>query len=592
MPPRVSWRELAVDVDAVGAEVVFAKLKAFDIEKSQVMGCTICPGGDQKMRYRLLECGSTTCREASPVKCPWRGKVVTCLESEHASVYDSGEHNTVSCTSSPVRKKLTQPQKAFVRDLAQNHLRPMRIRHALARKFATPLEELPALKTVQNFVNHYARSRLENHDRVEDLKRWIRHQAYDHSKEMTEPFTFTWEMDNEGLPLVGNGSDRKPFLVGISTKALMLRLMVPPESFILHLDSTYKTNRMDYPVLVVGVSDRSRRFHLVAMFIMSQETEPIFRSALLSLRRLYFWMTDKHLTVQYAMADGDRAQFNALSSVFGENPRFCFLMCFFHVMKHIQERVKMLSSDSQARVLTELYDLHFARDQAHYMGMLRAVLHRWMTEATLTAFAQYFYSQWVVGPFGKWQRFATPSGFASTNNPAETFNALLKRDYTLRPFEYAVIPAPTLARRVSEMVREGLLGLAPGQNVESVRSGECSILRVISLPARRVSVAPNRRSEEAIAVSAQMGSNYARKEYEGEPFDGWPVNIQLQSCPCDYFFGFGACVHVLYALRVTAHVDSSGREVLVSRRKIKRGAVAVLPDLGRPRDVGPALSFE
>lgn len=51
-------------------------------------------------------------------------------------------------------------------------------------------------------------------------------------------------------------------------------------------------------------------------------------------------------------------------------------------------------------------------------------------------------------------------------------------------------------------------------------------------------------------------------------------------------------MHVLYALRVTAHVDSSGREVLVSRRKIKRGAVAVLPELGRPRDVGAALSFE
>lgn len=327
-------------------------------------------------------------------------------------------------------------------------------------------------------------------------------------------------------------------------------------------------------------------------------------------------MTNKHLTVQYAMADGDRAQFNALSSVFGDNPRFCFLMCFFHVMKHIQERVKMLSSDSQARVLTELYDLHFARDQAHYTGMLRAVLHRWMTEATLTAFVQYFYGQWVVGPFAVWQRFATPSGFASTNNPAETFNALLKRDYTLRrrlkmgtlllelsgccqdqssssrAFEYAVIPAPTLARRVSEMVREGLLGLAPGQHVEYVRSGECSILRVISLPARRVLVAPNKRTEEAIAVSAQTGSNYARKEYEGQPVDGWPVNIQWQSCPCDYFFGFGACVHVLYALRVTAHVDSSGREVLVSRRKIKRGAVAVLPELGWPRDVGAALSFE
>eukprot|EP00644_Phytophthora_capsici_P013098 jgi/Phyca11/100812/e_gw1.5.1154.1 len=161
---------------------------------------------------------------------------------------------------------------------------------------------------------------MENHDRVQDLAKWVREHAYDASKDMTEPVTFTWDLDNAGLPVIGNGSDHKPFLVGITTKALMLRLMVPPESFILHLYGTYKTSQMDYPVLVVGVSDRSRRFHLVAMFVVSQETEPMFQAALLSLRRLYFWITGNHLTVQYAMTDGDRAQYNALTSVFGDNP--------------------------------------------------------------------------------------------------------------------------------------------------------------------------------------------------------------------------------------------------------------------------------
>jgi hypothetical protein len=91
-------------------------------------------------------------------------------------------------------------------------------------------------------------------------------------------------------------------------------------------------------------------------------------------------------------------------------------------------------------------------------------------------------------------------------------------------------------------------------------------------------------------VSAQMGSNYARKEVEGEPLDGWSVDVQRQWCPCDYWFAFGSCIHVLFALRVTAHVNS--REVLISRRKRKRGEIAVLPVIGRPRTIGPALSFE
>ncbi|KAE8899114.1 hypothetical protein PF003_g16963 [Phytophthora fragariae] len=88
-----------------------------------------------------------------------------------------------------------------------------------------------------------------------------------------------------------------------------------------------------------------------------------------------------------------------------------------------------------------------------------------------------------------------------------------------------------------------------------------------------------------------MGSNYARKEVEGEPLDGWPVDVQRQCCPCDYRFAFGACVHVLFALRVTGHIDSSRREVLISRRKRKRGEVAILPDLGRLQTIDPALNL-
>ncbi|KAE8968998.1 hypothetical protein PR001_g27628 [Phytophthora rubi] len=490
MPKRVSWREIAVDVDAAEGEAVVARLKSFDIDKSQTMGCSICPGADHKMRYRLLECSYETCKGASPVKCAWRGKMVTCLDSEHVSIFEFGEHS--SATASPGRKKLSLAQKAFCRDLAQNHIRPMRIRHALSRKFATPLEDLPPIKTVQNFVNHYGRTQMENHDHLQELTAWIRGHAYNGSETMTEPFTFAWEMDNAGLPIVGNGSDQKPFLVGITTKALMLRLMVLPESFILHLDGTYKTNQLDYPVMVVGVSDRSRRFHLVAVFVMSQETQPMFQAALLALRRLYFWISKQHLTVHYAMADGDKAQRNALAVAFGDNPHFRFLMCFFHVMKHIQERVKLLSSGAQARVLSEVYDLHFARSQAHYLEMLRVIWRRWMTDPTVIPFAHYFYGQWITGHFNTWQVVATPIGFASTNNPAETFNALLKRDYTLRrrlkmgtllrelsaccqdqssstrAFEFAVCPAPTLARRVMEMVREHLLGVAEGQDIDSL----------------------------------------------------------------------------------------------------------------------------
>lgn len=169
---------------------------------------------------------------------------------------------------------------------------------------------------------------------------------------MTDPFTFAWHMDNQGKPIVENSSDKRPFLAGITTKALMLRLSVPPESFILHLDGTYKTNQSDYPVMVIGGSDRSRRFHLVALFVMSHETQLIFQVALLS-------RTVGSLTGIYLCATLWPMVTERSAAVFGDNTKYQFLMCFFHVMKHIQERVKLLYSGAQARVLRELYDLHF-----------------------------------------------------------------------------------------------------------------------------------------------------------------------------------------------------------------------------------------
>ncbi|POM80810.1 Hypothetical protein PHPALM_1304 [Phytophthora palmivora] len=205
MPRRLSWEEKAVDVDAPVADALLETLKSFDIVKSQTMACTLCAGDDHKMRYRLLACASVACIDATTDNCSWRGKIITCLETEHVSIFEYGTHSPA--VSSPRRKNLNSTQKTYCRELADNHLRPMRIRHALARKFSTPLEDLPSLKTVQNFVNNYARNCLENHDRVDDLREWVHERAYTGSEAMTDAFTFGWQLDNMGKPVVGNGSD-------------------------------------------------------------------------------------------------------------------------------------------------------------------------------------------------------------------------------------------------------------------------------------------------------------------------------------------------------------------------------------------------
>ncbi|KAG2892130.1 hypothetical protein PC110_g14600 [Phytophthora cactorum] len=241
------------------------------------------------------------------------------------------------------------------------------------------------------------------------------------------------------------------------------------------------------------------------------------------------------------------------------------------------------------------------------------MLRRSVRGQGLIPFAKYMCGQWLTGLFTSWQAYLTPTGFATTNNPAETYNAVLKRDYALRrrlkmgsllreliaccqdqsrnvrAFDFGVVPTATLAGRVSELIRANLLGLAEGQTVDGALTECQSTLRAVSLRAPGVMVAPDKRIEEGIAVSTQLGANYARMEVKGQSWAGWPVDVDRQYCSCGYRFVLGACTHVIFALRATVHVDSSGRDILASRRKQKRGEIAVLERTGRPAAIGPAL---
>lgn len=613
MPPRVPWREVAVNLTEENAGTVLESLKSYQVHKSDPVTCTLCAFDElHQMRYRLLKCVSQSC-VAVAHPCPWRGKLLVCLKTGRSFIYEHGEHFTL--VSSPKRLKLSSAQKTFCRELTEERLKPMRIRHALSRKFGLELEALPSLGTVQNYVNHYARTKLSNHDRVADIRNWVGERAFNGAESMTKPFTFTWAMDVSGRPVVGDGSDEKPFLVGLSSKAMILRLAVPPESFILHIDATYKLNRLDYPVVVVGISDRSRGFHVVALFIVSQEVEEIYEAALRALSRIFTWHTGRQLSVQFAMGDADKAQYNALRTVFGNHPRYTFLMCFFHVMKNVHKALKGFPSNIYANLVGAIYDMHFASNEYEFSVLRDQVLQSWLAQPALHKFGAYMRDQWLFGQFSNWQAFWTPSGYATTNNPVETFNNVLKRDYTLRrrltmgmllqelsncchhsagsirPFLYTIIPSTSLIRRAKEMARANLLQIWQGNELVLAPGGQM-IVCVLSWAARRVQVNPTKRSEIGIAVSAQMGSNYARMEVLNQPLAGWPVNLQAQWCPCKFCLVFGTCVHVLFALRMTSRVDTHGRELLVSRKK-KKANGEFPPDslIGRAPLVGPALTY-
>ncbi|GMF51698.1 unnamed protein product [Phytophthora fragariaefolia] len=144
-------------------------------------------------------------------------------------------------------------------------------------------------------------------------------------------FVFGNREDDEGFPFVGNGQDEEPLILGITSLKLMMSIVAlqARESFLIfHLDATFKLSDLGYPVITCGFTDRSRSYHLGAVFIVSQRTQHEYYEALGAFARTFHKYTSFTLRVDAIMGDAEDAQLNGLRRIreFSTSP---YLMCFF-----------------------------------------------------------------------------------------------------------------------------------------------------------------------------------------------------------------------------------------------------------------------
>ncbi|OWZ04500.1 hypothetical protein PHMEG_00023584 [Phytophthora megakarya] len=178
-----------------------------------------------------------------------------------------GKH--VSPSPSSVRHRLTPLMKNTAREWAIQGLKPARIRTGFLRRFNLSKESLPPLSVVLRFVHNYSASHLRNNDILESLKAKIHEVAVTGNEKGSEVFALAWENDMSGRPIVGNGTDLKPFIIDGATKTLPMRANRDPVAYL---------------VLDIGGSDKMRGFHLVATIIMSQQMQLHHSRALTAMK--------------------------------------------------------------------------------------------------------------------------------------------------------------------------------------------------------------------------------------------------------------------------------------------------------------------
>jgi hypothetical protein len=88
---------------------------------------------------------------------------------------------------------------------------------------------------------------------------------------------------------VGDGSDDFPFIISISSKA-MLSVLLGANEFLIpvvfHMGSTFKCNENDFPVTLLGISDANRQFPLLSISVVSHRTRDVYIRLITSLQEL------------------------------------------------------------------------------------------------------------------------------------------------------------------------------------------------------------------------------------------------------------------------------------------------------------------
>lgn len=240
-----------------------------------------------------------------------------------------------------------------------------------------------------------------------------------------ENFANDWKAipENEDATFVVNfgrsqpQSDQKLFRLFYSTKRL---LRTTSQSKVIHVDGTYKLTIQGFPVLVVGVSDYTKHFHLSGMAICTNETAADYSFILRSIRIGIALLYEIEYKPKYLIADADKAITNACNEVFGEND-ITRINCFAHLMMNVDKK-KFRSAESKVQIKNDIRKLRFAYSEPIFDMGCELFLKKWTT--LKNEFIMVFKNFYIENN-NLWYAGAIRQG-PLTNNCLEGFNHSFK----------------------------------------------------------------------------------------------------------------------------------------------------------------------
>lgn len=436
-----------------------------------------------------------------------------------------------------------------------------------------PRISIPSKKQLENYIHYKKKTQGATSNDVGDCERHINTLQYNTDLPGSKGFVFGGNFAN-GVFSLGDGDNSDHVIINMTSKSLLTKYKNAMDAgpVMLHIDSTFKVCSNHYLVVPVGYSDHQHKFHLLSASIISHSTEMDYSTILSDLKTaLCFIARARDLNPTFVMSDGEGAIINFTTSSF---PQHINLMCYFHIMKNVKSKLDTfgtgLSGEEKRYFIDFVRDLHSSRSEEEFASILeitttshRGILHQ--------EFLQYLRTTWIDSNKSKWRVFDRLPSFASTNNPLEQYNAVLKSVYTQRK-RLPMIP----------LINE----LCNAIFFESVHEKEYSLYPRASI---KVMASGNSLSNDSEYTITCVGNIVTISSNNNVPITTYVIDCShgnATRCQCHAFYDRGYCKHVVAALKMK---KISTDVVPLNRTFTSRGRAG--RPRGRPASVGPALSY-
>lgn len=295
----------------------------------------------------------------------------------------------------------------------------------------------PTKKQVDNIIHYYKPKATNPHVSIAEMENFVKEHLNVPDDEDTG-FVVNFSCSPPRTP-----DNEKFFRIFYSTKRLLGHTVM---SKIIHADGTYQIIVQGYPILVVGVSDIGKRFHLGGIAITSSESSEDYKFLFESLQVGVIKTENKDLKPETLVADAAVPITKGFADAF-DDISFNRVYCYAHMMSNVQTH-SFRQSTNKEEVKADLRSLQLAHDKATFVVGWKSFETKWMKREPL--FVEYF-KKTHINSNGNWYE-----GYAhrtpSTNNCLETFNRLLKQQQMAslrKPLNQFMVHALTIVRQRS-----------------------------------------------------------------------------------------------------------------------------------------------